>query len=181
MPPDPGYQGFTGKDPQGRTRRADVHDIRKITLWGNLMAGGAGVEYYFGYQLPDNDLVAETSAAATRRWDYGRIALDFFRTQNIPFWEMTNADELVGNATHDNSRYCFAKAGELYLVYLPAGGTTDLDLGQASGRFTVAWFDPRNGGPLKTGSVATVNAGGLVALGDPPDSPSEDWAVVVRR
>ena len=37
-----------------------IEDVRKQTLWGNLMAGGAGVEYYFGYQLPENDLICDT-------------------------------------------------------------------------------------------------------------------------
>ena len=83
------------------------------------MAGGAGVEYYFGYGLPDNDLLAENFRSRDKSWDYGRIALEFFHSQKIPFWEMTNADALVGNEKHDNSRYCFAKANEMYLVDLP--------------------------------------------------------------
>src|SRR5882724_8279905 len=127
VPPDPGYKGFNGKDPQGKDIRS-LHDIRKYTLWGNLMAGGAGVEYYFGYQLPENDLLLEDFRSRDKSWDYGRIALDFFRSERIPFWEMKNADELAGNPKHDNSRYCLAKNGELYLVYLPSGGASDLDL-----------------------------------------------------
>ena len=145
------------------------------------MAGGAGVEYYFGYSLPDNDLVAENFRSRDKSWDYGRIAIDFFHSQKIPFWDMTNADELVGNVKHDNSRYCFAKAGELYLVYLPSGGTASLDLLKTTGQFRVAWFDPRNGGPLKVGSVSTISGGASAALGAAPDSPEEDWLVVVRR
>ena len=180
VPPDPGYAGFTGKDSKGRVVQT-IDDIRKMTLWGNLMAGGAGVEYYFGYLLPDNDLIAENLRSRDRSWQFGRIALDFFRSNRIPFWAMTNTDSLVGNATGDNSKWCLAKSGEIYVVYLPAGGTTSLDLGQASGRFTVSWFDPRRGGSLKRGSVASVVAGGTVGLGEPPDSPTEDWAVIVRR
>ena len=87
------------------------------------MAGGAGVEYYFGYQLPQNDLVCEDWRSRDRSWDYCRIALDFFHEQDIPFWEMNNANALVGNDDNSNSRYCFARKGELYLVYLPEGGT----------------------------------------------------------
>ena len=181
VPPDPGYAGFAGKDAQGRDVGYTLHDIRKYTLWGNLMAGGAGVEYYFGYGLPDNDLVAENFRSRDKSWDYGRIAIDFFHSQKIPFWEMWNADGLVGNEKNDNSRYCFAKANEVYLVYLPSGNTTSLDLSRATGQFTVEWFDPRNGGALKRGSVATVTGGGTVALGMPPDSPGEDWLAVVRR
>jgi hypothetical protein len=179
VPPDPGYRGFSGKDAKGNAIQS-IHDIRKMTLWGNLMAGGAGVEYYFGYALPENDLVAEDLRSRDRSWEFGRIALDFFRTNKIPFWTMTNADGLVGNTSGDNT-WCFAKAGEIYLVYLPAGGSATLDLSGASGLFTVAWFDPRNGGALKRGSVAAVKAGGPAALGPSPDSPTEDWLVVVRR
>ena len=96
VPPDPGYQGFTGKDNQGNPVQS-LHDIRKLTLWGNLMAGGGGVEYYFGYVLPDNDLTMESFRSRDKSWDYARIALNFFRSEKIPFWEMTTADVLVGN------------------------------------------------------------------------------------
>jgi hypothetical protein len=181
VPPDPGYAGFAGQDAQGRDVGYTLHDIRKYTLWGNLMAGGAGVEYYFGYGLADNDLVAENFRSRDRSWDYGRLAIEFFRSQKIPFWEMANADALVGNETHDNSRYAFAKANDVYLVYLPNGGTTSLDLSKASGQFTVDWFDPRNGGAVRKGSVASVTAGASVALGMAPDNENEDWLVVVRR
>ena len=94
---------------------------------------------------------------------------------------MSNADALVGNATGDNSKWCLAKTGEIYVVYLPAGGTTSLDLRQASGRFAISWFDPRHGGLLRRGSVASVLAGSIVELGEAPESPAEDWAIVVRR
>jgi hypothetical protein len=181
VPPDPGYRDFAGKDAQGRDVGYTIHDIRKNVLWGNLMAGGAGVDYYFGYGLPDNDLVAENFRSREKSWEYGRIAIDFFHAQKIPFWEMANADALVGNDKHDNSRYCFAKANEVYLVYLPSGGTASLDLSKATGQFGVSWFDPRNGGPLKRGSVSTVKGGASAALGEPPDNPAEDWLVVVRR
>jgi len=58
VPPDPGYRGHDGFAEQAG-RKYDLHDIRKLCLWGTLMAGGAGVEYYFGYRLPENDLVCE--------------------------------------------------------------------------------------------------------------------------
>jgi Domain of unknown function (DUF5060)/Putative collagen-binding domain of a collagenase len=180
VPPDPGYKGFSGKDAKGGAIQS-IHDIRKMTLWGNLMAGGAGVEYYFGYTLPENDLVAEDFRSRDKSWEYGRIALDFFRVHTIPFWTMTNADALVENTGGDHRRWCFAKPGEIYLVYLPSGGTTRLDLSRASGQFTVSWFDPRNGGGLRRGSVASLKGGSAVALGEPPDSPSEDWLAVIRR
>jgi uncharacterized protein DUF5060/collagenase-like protein with putative collagen-binding domain len=180
VPPDPGYQGFLGRAGAGDSAY-DLHDIRKFTLWGTLMAGGAGVEYYFGYKLPQNDLVCEDWRSRDRSWGYCRIALEFFRENNIPFWEMGSADTLVGNANHENSRYCFAKANEVYVVYLPSGGTADLDLSNAVGEFTLLWFNPRTGGAPARGSVITVKGSGIAPLGRPPTDPDEDWVVLLRK
>jgi hypothetical protein len=179
VPPDPGYPGFTGKDPQGKDTHT-LHDIRKFSLWGNLMAGGAGVEYYFGYSFPQNDLVAEDFRSRHKSWDYGRIALELFRSQKLPFWSMSNADALVGNTSHDNSRWCLAKTGEIYLIYLPAGGPADLDLTGAPGQYSVHWFNPRAGGALQRGPVTDVKGGTKVSLGQPPADPAEDWLAIVR-
>jgi len=181
VPPDPGYAGFEGKAVGKDGKPYTLHDIRKLCLWGTLMAGGGGVEYYFGYKLPQNDLACEDWRSRDKSWEYCRIALEFFPAHKIPFWEMTNADALVGNAENNNIRFCLAKPGEIYLVYLPNGGTTDLDLGGVNGTFTVKWFNPRTGGALQDGSVKSVNAGGRVSLGAPPADPSEDWLVVVRK
>jgi len=181
VPPDPGYEGYDGRGRDGKPVGYSHHDIRKYTLWGNLMAGGAGVEYYFGYQLPQNDLNAEDYRSRDQSWNYCRIALEFFRAHRIPFWEMKNADELVGNPEHSNSRYCLAKPGEVYLVYLPEGGATRLDLSAASGVFQVRWFNPRSGGPLLKGPVSVVRGGSVVELGMPPSEPHQDWVILVRR
>ena len=181
VPPDPGYEGFSGRAKEKDGREYDLNDVRRHTLWGTLMAGGAGVEYYFGYALPQNDLRGEDWRSRERSWGFAAIALRFFRDEGIPFWEMEPADALVGNAAEDNSRYAFAKRGEVYLVYLPTGGAAELDLSGVWGRFTVAWLDPRRGGPLRTGAVREVAGGSRVSLGTPPAEPNEDWLAVVRR
>jgi hypothetical protein len=200
VPPDPGYQGFSGQaverpnpnakkkgavenapsDKATPTKAYDLHDIRKLTLWGHFMAGGAGVEYYFGYQLLENDLVCQDFRSRDKSWDYCRIALDFFRTEKIPFAEMTSSNALIGNLKDDNSKFCFAQAGKVYLVYLPSGGTSELDLSAAKGSFGVKWLNPRTGGALRDGSVKLVAGGGKIALGNPPAEATEDWLVVVR-
>jgi hypothetical protein len=175
-----GYAGYDGKKKDGQAVQT-TDDIRQATLWGNLMAGGAGVEYYFGYQLPQHDLICEDFRSRDKSWDYCRIALDFFRENRIPFWEMKNANALIGNAKNDNSRYCLAKPGELYLVYLAKGGTTELDLSGATGGFSVRWFSPRAGGVLQDGSVKSVIGGSSVSLGNPLADAAEDWLAVVRK
>ncbi len=163
VPPDPGYPGKT-------KGKYTIDDIRKLTLWGNLMAGGAGVEYYFGYQLAQNDLIAEDWRSRDKSWDYARIALDFFRDQKIPFQDMACRDELVGNDKRDNSRFCLAKDGELYLVYLPDGGSTGIKL--PAGSFSLAWFNPRSG---EMGEPAPLSGDTLNA----PDK--DDWLAVIRK
>jgi hypothetical protein len=182
VPPDPGYAGFDGiARPERGSSPYTMHDIRKQTLWGTLMAGGGGVEYYFGYTLPQNDLNCEDWRSRDRSWDYCRIALDFFRENKIPFWEMQCADALVGNPQNDNSKYCFARPGEVYVVYLPTGGSTELDLGTNSTAFRVQWFNPREGGPLQSGSVREVKGPGRISVGQPPTDAGEDWVVLVRK
>jgi Putative collagen-binding domain of a collagenase len=94
---------------------------------------------------------------------------------------MSTANALIGNTKDDHSKFCFAKAGKLYLVYLPNGGTTDLDLSAAKGTFTVKWFNPRAGGALQTGSVTTVSGGGKAVLGNSPADANEEWLLVVRQ
>ncbi|MEM9081593.1 MAG: DUF5060 domain-containing protein [Verrucomicrobiota bacterium] len=135
MPADPDYPGM--EDYKGPT----IHDTRKYTLWGTLMAGGTGVEYYFGYKIPQNDLLCEDWRSRDKSWDYCRYALAFFNTQNIPFHDMVNRNDLIGNPQNDNSKYCFAKEGEIYLVYLPNGGSTDIKL---PGTFKLTFYNPRN-------------------------------------
>jgi hypothetical protein len=94
---------------------------------------------------------------------------------------MKNANALVGNPKNDNSKFCFAEPGEVYVVFLRDGGTSDLDLIAASGNFTVKWFNPRQGGRLQNGSVKFVTGGGKVSLGQPPADPGQDWLAVIRK
>ena len=189
VPPDPGYKGHSGiaedRNPKGKAGEGFVasagytmHDVRKLCLWGTLMAGGAGLEYYFGYQLPENDLNCEDFRSRDRSWDYCRIALNFFRDEKIPFAEMSNANALIGNIQDNNDKYCFAKPGDLYLVYLPTGGTTDLDLSDATETFTVKWFNPREGGMPTVAGAASLHGGSRANLTAPS---TDDWLAVITK
>lgn len=180
VPPDAGYRGHSGNAPVGKTGKTyNLDDIRKHTLWGTLMAGGAGVEYYFGYTLPENDLNCEDWRSRDKSWDACRIALEFFRDHKVPFWEMTNSDALVGNAGNENTRYCFAKQNEIYLVYLPSGGDCTLDLAHTAGDFSIHWFNPREGGALQQGAARELRGGQPDAFAAP--SQGKDWLAIIRR
>jgi hypothetical protein len=178
VPPDPGYQGHSGEGLQAG-KPYTMHDVRKSCLWGTLLAGGWGVEYYFGYKLPQSDLDCQDYRSRDKSWDYGRILLEFFRENRIPFWDMTNANALIGNHKNDNSRFCFAKAAGLYLAYLPNGGDTHIDLAGASGTFSLRWFNPREGGAPKAYGKATLDGGSTRTLTAPS---ADDWlAVIVKQ
>ncbi|MFY0654121.1 MAG: DUF5060 domain-containing protein [Cyclobacteriaceae bacterium] len=175
-PPDPGYEGFVAED-----LGYDLHDIRKQTLWGNLMAGGAGVEYYFGYKLPQNDLICEDFRSRDKSWDYCKVAIDFYDDIGLPFVEMSNRNDLIDNSENKKEKYCLAKEGEVYLVYLGYAATSSLDLSGVTGSYDVSWFNPRTGGKYLKGKVKRVKGGNKVALGTAPNSPNEDWLVIVRK
>ena len=152
-------------------------DGRKNALWGNIMAGGAGCEFYFGYQHAESDLNCQDWRSRDGFWDYCRYALEFFRNYDVPFWDMKNNDALASNA----NSWCLGKAGDTYVVYLKNGGTTTLNLAASTKTFQVRWYDPRNGGGLQNGSVTEVVGGSTVSLGTAPSATTSDWVVLVQK
>jgi len=151
------------------------HDVqRKFGIWGNYMSGGSGVAFFF--TGAHNDLSVEDYRTRDNLFDLEHYAHDFF-VSYLPFTEMQRADDLT--PTQDN--YVLAKAGEVYAVYLPDGGTTTLDLSGASGSFEVKWYDPRHGGKLQDGSVTSLEGGDSRSLGNAPSEETNDWAVLVRK
>lgn len=158
-----------GVPEDGYTGSPSLDQIRTFVLWGNLMAGGGGVEYYFGYQRPESDLTLQDFRSRDESWGYCKVALDFFN-QYVPYWEMTGNDGLT------SSGYCFAKAGEVYTAYLPNGGAVNVNL--AEGNYDVDWYNPRIGGPLVPG-LRSLEGGVSVSIGDAPNS--EDWVALIRE
>lgn len=167
---DAGYSGNTGSIPDNRD------DVRYQSLWGTLLAGGYGVEYYFGYGTGETDLTAQDFRSRESKWNDAKLAIDFFQNE-IPFWLMQNADGLTTN----NQAYCLAQENEVYVIYLPGNEITNLNLNQADGTYSVQWFDPVNGGALQNGSVLNIIGGLERELGNPPNNPDSDWVVLLKK
>jgi hypothetical protein len=163
-----------GVDPDDRPGN-NQDTVRAEVLWGNLMAGGGGVEWYFGYKNQNNDLSCEDWRSRDRMWDYTRFAIDFFEAY-LPYWDMQPADEHT-----DAGNYCLARPDDVYALFLPHGGSPTLDLAASEGAYDVEWYNPRTGGSLIRSSVTAVEAGTVVSLGAPPSEPLRDWAVLIRR
>jgi len=155
-----------------------THDnARKNALWGNIMAGGAGIEWYFGYKHPHSDLTCQDYRSRDAMWDQSRYALEFFKMNQIPFWEMASDDTLIGDA----DGYCFCKPGEIYVVYLKQGSSAKLNLGDSVATFSVQWYNPRAGGELQIGSVTLIKGPGQQSIAFPPAEISEDWVALIER
>ena len=146
-------------------------NARKNGLWGNIMAGGAGIEWYFGYKHPHSDLTCQDYRTREKVWNQCALALEFFKKYEIPFWDMKCDDDLTAN-TDD---YVLCKPGRIYLVYLKHGGKVQLNL--AAGNFTYGWFNPRNGDGLE----ALLNAGKIKGPSKlNVSAPDEnDWVLLI--
>lgn len=154
--------------------------LRRYALWGTLLSGGAGVEWYFGAKHPHNDLTSEDWRQRDRLWEITNYAKEFFDTY-LPYWEMQPEPGLV-NA---KEAYCLRKKGEIYAIYLPDPESYTLNLSAAKGKFSVQWFNTLTGGELQTGSVKSIDGGGVRSLGNPPEMennlPNQDWVLLVKR
>ena len=146
----------------------DVETFRTNVLWAALLSGAAGVENYGG---SDHDRRGQDLRPFQAIWESMQHAKRLFYDIGIPFTEMENQDEIV------NEGYCLAKAYDTYVIYLPNGGSTNIDL---VGEYSVQWYDPRNGGDLQNGSITSVVGGQNVSLGNPPNSQSLDWVILLR-
>ncbi len=163
----------TGTPNDANNKRLD--SLRTHVLWSTLTAGGAGVEWYFGWLKPPNDLNAEDLRSRSKVWNQSAIAKNFFET--LPYPEMVNLD----NKLESEGGYCFGKEGDLYLIYLIHGGKAVLNMEDQEGEYEVLWFDPRKGGELQKGSVQNIKGGSKSEIGNPPSNENSDWAILIRN
>lgn len=167
-----GYEHLRG-DP---TSRKQVHSTDKVrhSAWRIVCGGGyfaAGFHGTLGHSDVWNRIDAPNHYTFQVR-DEGAAAqlgllYDFFTA--LPFWRLRPFDGVTGDAV------ALAEAGQTYVIYLPHGGATTLDLSGAPGEYTARWFNPRTG---KTREDVRVAGDGQRKL-DAPDG--KDWAVCIQR
>ncbi|WP_366186435.1 Ig-like domain-containing protein [Flavobacterium ovatum] len=150
-------------------------EARTKILWKGLIAGGAGVMWYGG---SEGDFKTENFNRFNTLFQWTKIAiLQFFEGNGLQYWKMQNTDAL----TSGNLNRCLSEAGKTYVVYLEKGGTTNLNLTGQTGIYTVKWFDPRNGGSLRNGTVTSLNGGANLSIGAAPDNLTSDWVALITR
>lgn len=151
--------------------------VMRSALWGSLMSGAAGASWYFGGQdVANGDMAAEDFRARDKWWDICNNATQFFRN-HLPFWEMQGHDELLSN----DKAFCFAKKDEIYVVYLPKGERTDLQI--SDGAFSIAFYDPVEGGKLydKQNEGWKITKPNSVELSAFNGQDHKDWVIVIAR
>lgn len=163
-------------EPWWGKRPADlVARLRKEVIWGAILAGGH-MEFYTGRD-------------DVKHIDY-RSYEDVWKTMGhaAKFMNENLAREIADMKPNDDlaigeNNWAMANEGKTYLLYLKDGGEARVDLSKAGDeRFTVRWFNPRTGGELIDGNPEAVSGGGAnVSLGTPPNTPNQDWVVLLSR
>jgi len=151
------------------------HDaLRRHVLWGTLLSGAAGVEWYFGARNRYHDLNTEDWRSRDRLWELTGYAMNFFQ-DHIPYWEMQPEHNLINS----KDAYCFRQTDEVYAIYLPDSKDYTINLVDSQRKYKVQWFDPLKGGELEYGSVESFVGGSKVSLGNPPFE-QQDWIVLLK-
>lgn len=112
---------------------------RREKMWPVYMSGGGGFEWYVqsdggGHGL-DQTLDDFGEMEVALEWTGHALAF----MDELPYWEMAPDRGAIA----DGDGYLLEKPGEVYALYLPAGGTATVDL--ASGTYQLRWFDPKTG------------------------------------
>lgn len=166
-----------GMDELRATTTTNIDDQRKELLWPTYLSGGQ-IEHYIGGG--DIDKTLDDFRPYETLWNYTWYARKFME-ENLPFWEMQPEDGLLSDeSTSFGGGQVFARAGEIYAVYLPdASPSGTLDLSGATATLVLRWYNPRSG--QFEGSAVNIAGGGNVSLGAPPRDPSQDWVVLIQR
>ncbi|MEL6122547.1 MAG: DUF5060 domain-containing protein [Bacteroidota bacterium] len=129
-----------GVDPDDRPDN-NQDSVRADVLWANLMAYGAGVEWYFGYKNHNADLQCEDWRSRHRVWEWTNHAITFFH-DHVDLDRMERFSQLLPI----DLGYAIDAGNNTYVVYFKATGDPQLNLSSLDGEYVVEWFDPRNGG-----------------------------------
>ncbi|MEM9411470.1 MAG: putative collagen-binding domain-containing protein, partial [Planctomycetota bacterium] len=156
------------------------HDNSRINaLYGTLFAGGAGVEWYFGYKHPNSDLTCQDWRSREKMWVQCRHALNFFagNLENsvgpIELDELSPNDKLISG-----KNYCMTKPGKMWLVLLKTGGAAELNVEGAGVPFSIQWFNPRTGELTTKSDLGTSPRAGKLKLKAPDQ---KDWIAIIRK
>lgn len=150
--------------------QAPNHDVARTTvLWPMIMAGGAGVDWYFGWQnnAPTSDLSNEDMRSRDQLWKQSKIARDLIKP--LPLNDMQPRPDLGANI--------LAQKGELYALYIDGTNAPKIDLRESGGTFLVQYYNPKSGKLLQS---HRINGGAIIALQSPRDEDDSNHDRYIR-
>lgn len=140
--------------------------FRNQVLYPILMGGG-------NFELHYRDAYGQSGSV--RIEDLEPLITDMVRLrrfmEELPFPEMQPCNQLLANVNN----ICFGYEGLIYMLYLPGGGSEEIDLNEVEGAFEYSWFNPRTGETMQIGSVDD----GQLRLFTAPDE--RDWVLLLRK
>jgi carbon monoxide dehydrogenase subunit G len=89
--------------------------------------------------------------------------------QALVYARKMNLIAMTPQGSLSSSGYALANPGQEYLIYIPSGGSVNVNLSGNSNTFTVEWLNTGSGAVTSGG---TVSGGGTVALGAPFGGPA---------
>lgn len=146
--------------------------VRQQVLWGNLMAGGGGVEYYFGYNNVHSDLNSNNWRERESKWSDVSHALNFF-SEHVPYWDMNPSNELALKW----GMYCLAKPGNTILYYWYRYLEEQPRIRIPFGTYVSYFYNPREGGGLILNNPPFLK--GPVDM-DVTAPDNEDWVLILK-
>ncbi|MEL7025509.1 MAG: DUF5060 domain-containing protein [Pseudomonadota bacterium] len=177
---DAGHQWLITMDEIGPWQRGAAPDaespdshaqLRQDVLWGSLLAGAAGVEWYYGAQWAQNDLTSEDWRERESLWRQTNVAAELIESIFIPG---------LTPCLREPKLHCLQKDQDRYVLYRRANTSLALDLSGVDHWFDVRWFDPVGGGAFIATEEARVRGGGQTTLDRPPDK-TKDWVAILDR
>jgi hypothetical protein len=166
-----GYEYLRGS----ATSKKQVHHTDKVrrSAWRIVCAGGyvaAGFHGTIGHSdvwnridAPQRYTFAVRDEGAASQF---RILYDFFAA--LPFWRMQPFTDVTGNAV------ALAEKDNVYVVFLPHGGTTSLEVPGNKIR-VMRWFNPRTGDD--SAPATPIASSGVRKEFQAPDS--SDWVLLL--
>ena len=145
----------------------DIKLVRHRIVWGILMGGGAGSEFYYGYQSGCGDLNCQDHRTRDQKYKEAAHAITFFEDYLQGYLPNVYPDNSITSETDD---YAMSNGSNMVVVYRPDGGSTGITLDNSSSWF-VNWFNPRTGEMDSTNTQITNT---LTA----PDG--EDWVAILN-
>lgn len=167
---------ISGDEIHGTMTDYDKGRVEKMWPW--YLSGGGGYEWYLK-KKENHNYDQEVDDYRITKTMPKHIGIAVNELVKLPLLDMAPHNDLLLDMSDG---YCLAQPGAVYAIYDQRKGKDfQLDLSGVRGRFSVQWLNPREGGAWQSGSVKTVKGGGIVDLGQAPDTRDKDWCCIVRK